>query len=112
MATRSIDGKRQGKPRPAPADAVVAVGVSRSSYDSLKMVFSRLATDTGAAFVVVFSQAENLVPAAIAKDLARLSGLPAKVCARRLRPQANSIYVAPVGSVVDTSIICTLALMK
>jgi two-component system CheB/CheR fusion protein len=80
---------------------VVAVAVSHASLASLETLFSSLPHSAGAAYVVVFSQTEGLVPEEIATNLGRLANRPALVAAGHLRPLPDHIYIASLdGSLV------------
>jgi two-component system CheB/CheR fusion protein len=98
VAARTTKPRRSN--RASDAEIVVAFGVSQSSYASLQTVFSDIAADVQAAFVIVFSHAEGLSPEAMAEDLVALSGMPAQVCSAPMRPQSRNIYVAPANGIL------------
>jgi len=96
VAVRPASGRKSRK-ADAPAEVVVAIGVSRSSYGSLEILFSNLPAQTDSAYVVVFSQSEGFVPEQVAEALGRLSKRTAVVAEDRQRPLKDHIYVAPAG---------------
>src|SRR4051794_11265850 len=97
VAASKSGGTKSRKVSSDNAEVLVAIGVAHESYDSLETLIANLPPRTGAAYIVVFSQADGLVPDEVAQALARRAGRPAVVASSRGRPQAEHIYVAPAG---------------
>jgi two-component system, chemotaxis family, CheB/CheR fusion protein len=100
VATKSGAGKARRRAGHKDPVALVGIGVARASYAALQAMASALGAETGAAFVVVYSHTQGFVAEHMAKDLGKLSGMPAEVCTQTTQPQPNHIYVAPAACIL------------